>query len=703
LHALRPWVVYYRYMAGNLARLPLLLVLLGAIGAAQDARFPCQAPAEIRGLTIDQVRSRLRAGQDDFFLYTQLLHLTPSAPKPGALASEFEQKLREHPSDGRVLYLYGRALIGKNTPEAILQLNRAATAMPALPWPYAALAEIYASRNFADDGKLLANVRAYRHLCPANLDGFRHLGKVTDATEAAEWARELRSLLENSKDPEDGRYWRLLWAAEFRVTPQAEYDTLRAKVAADVKRLETLPQTENPMLLVALWDGYKLSGQMDAAERMDRKMNPDRNFMRIYDAWSVKAGMRSRTRMTEEQHQAVMREYAKVSAEWIAKWPDSPFAWSIRLGAMTAGPDWTKEELERVGEQCLKFAAKRPIGWTEVPRELRIAQAWVPHGIRLKDSVKMAEESLDQILLGPEELSDLTAPPNAAEVMHGNQYGFDVSVWDAMGVIVEGAAQLKDFDKARGMLGKMQRWLDENQFKKDDATSGYPRYQSLYLEYAGRLAEAHGHKVDAVALYTRAIATYYVRPDVVKHVRALWDEQGGTQEGWEIATKRLPAPKPPPRPSVGVAREFAAWTKTDKALPEANLQDSLGKTWSVSTLKGKTTFLNVWATWCPPCREELPQIQRLYELSKERGDFQVMTFSVDENPGELEPFLKANGYTFPVILARQYVDRIAAPYMIPQNWIVDSKGMLREESGGFDANIADWAKEMAERTARVAH
>ena len=315
----------------------------------------------------------------------------------------------------------------------------------------------------------------------------------------------------------------------------------------------------------------------------------------------------------------------------------------------------------------------------------------------------MAEESLDQILLGPEEMSDLIAPPNAAERAKAEQFGFDVSVWDAMRVIVDGAAQLKDFDKARGMLGKMQRWLDENQYKKDDATSGYPHFQSYYLEYAGRLAEAEGHKIDAVALYTRAIAIGVVRPEVMKHARALWDEQGGTAEGWSTATKRLPAPKPPQRPPVGVAREFAAWTKTDKALPEANLRDSLGKTWSVSSLKGKTTFLNVWATWCLPCREELPQMQRLYELSQERGDFHVVTFSVDENLGELEPFLKANGYTFPVILARQYVERVAGPYMIPQNWIVDGEGTLREESGGFDANITDWAKEMAERAARVAH
>jgi hypothetical protein len=76
-----------------------------------------------------------------------------------------------------------------------------------------------------------------------------------------------------------------------------------------------------------------------------------------------------------------------------------------------------------------------------------------------------------------------------------------------------------------------------------------------------------------------------------------------------------------------------------------------------------------------------------------------MTFNVDENPGELEPFLKTNGYTFPVILARQYVESVAAPLTIPQNWILDGKGTLREKSLGFDANLTDWAEEMASRVA----
>jgi len=66
--------VYSGYMARTFV-LTLLIVV------AQDG-YSCQTPAKIRGLTIEQVRSRLAAGQDDFFLYKQVLDLTPSSPKP---------------------------------------------------------------------------------------------------------------------------------------------------------------------------------------------------------------------------------------------------------------------------------------------------------------------------------------------------------------------------------------------------------------------------------------------------------------------------------------------------------------------------------------------------------------------------------------------------------------------------------------------
>ena len=78
--------------------------------------------------------------------------------------------------------------------------------------------------------------------------------------------------------------------------------------------------------------------------------------------------------------------------------------------------------MERAGDAVLKLEAEQDMGWTYVPRKLLVAQTWARNGVRLKDAVKLAEEALDEISLGPE-MSDLTAPPNAASQM----FGFDSS------------------------------------------------------------------------------------------------------------------------------------------------------------------------------------------------------------------------------------------------------------------------------------
>jgi thiol-disulfide isomerase/thioredoxin len=134
-----------------------------------------------------------------------------------------------------------------------------------------------------------------------------------------------------------------------------------------------------------------------------------------------------------------------------------------------------------------------------------------------------------------------------------------------------------------------------------------------------------------------------------------------------------------------------------------DLHDLLGKSWTLANLKGKSTFVNVWATWCGPCRDELPYLQKLYELSKTREGIQVITLNIDENPGEVEPFMKARNYTFPVVMtAHKYVEDMTGQSGIPMNWLVDGSGVLQQKSVGFDSKVADWPAQMLERLAKTA-
>lgn len=107
-------------------------------------------------------------------------------------------------------------------------------------------------------------------------------------------------------------------------------------------------------------------------------------------------------------------------------------------------------------------------------------------------------------------------------------------------------------------------------------------------------------------------------------------------------------------------------------------------------------LVNLWATWCGPCREEHPQLQKLYDKLKTRTDVQVITFNVDDEVGKVEPYMKEKGYTFPVLLAKSYIDDLIPSLTIPQNWIVDAKGKWQWEQIGFGA-AAKWEAEITSK------
>jgi thiol-disulfide isomerase/thioredoxin len=111
--------------------------------------------------------------------------------------------------------------------------------------------------------------------------------------------------------------------------------------------------------------------------------------------------------------------------------------------------------------------------------------------------------------------------------------------------------------------------------------------------------------------------------------------------------------RPPQRLNNPVALAPGPWTTKDQPLTRLNARDLAGKTWTIAELKGKKTLINIWATWCEPCRQELPSVQKLYEQTKE----------------------------------------------IPRNWIVDSAGVLRQEGVGF--SVADWPDKILQRIEQI--
>lgn len=109
------------------------------------------------------------------------------------------------------------------------------------------------------------------------------------------------------------------------------------------------------------------------------------------------------------------------------------------------------------------------------------------------------------------------------------------------------------------------------------------------------------------------------------------------------------------------------------------LTDLLGKTWTLKNLRGKVVLVNFWATWCPPCRKEMPDLETLYQRFKDRG-FIILAIS-DENIGKIKPFIAGHNVTYPILLdPGRKVNELFQVEGIPKSFVYDRDGKLVAES-----------------------
>ena len=109
------------------------------------------------------------------------------------------------------------------------------------------------------------------------------------------------------------------------------------------------------------------------------------------------------------------------------------------------------------------------------------------------------------------------------------------------------------------------------------------------------------------------------------------------------------------------------------------LLDLQGKPWHLRDLKGKVVLVNFWATWCPPCRKEMPDLQALYDRYKDQG-FLVLSIS-DEETAKVSPFIAERKITYPVLLdpGRKINDAFIVEG-IPKSFVYDREGKMVAQS-----------------------
>ncbi len=138
---------------------------------------------------------------------------------------------------------------------------------------------------------------------------------------------------------------------------------------------------------------------------------------------------------------------------------------------------------------------------------------------------------------------------------------------------------------------------------------------------------------------------------------------------------------PPPISAPSLDAATALLELRDDILQETGFSLTAldGKSYSLDGLLGKVVLLNFWATWCPPCRKEMPDLEKLYQAFGKQG-FVVLAVS-DEERAVVEPFLQGKGYTFPILLDPG--KKVSAAFQvegIPKSFVFDRQGKLAAQS-----------------------
>ena len=116
--------------------------------------------------------------------------------------------------------------------------------------------------------------------------------------------------------------------------------------------------------------------------------------------------------------------------------------------------------------------------------------------------------------------------------------------------------------------------------------------------------------------------------------------------------------------------------------PDFTLKDLDGKSVRLKDLRGKVVFLNFWATWCPPCRAEMPDIEEVYQKYRDQ-DVVILGIDIQESAGKVRSFVEGGGYSWTMLL--DSTGKIAGMYKvraIPTSYFIDREGVIKAVSIG---------------------
>jgi thiol-disulfide isomerase/thioredoxin len=630
---------------------------------------------------LDELLAQSPGNPDLHLRYQQIAGRGPGNGRQEMIA-RYQQLAAAHPGSAEYQYFYASALIDVDTPQAIRIANALLQSAPDFPRTHLLLANIYGWGKFADKPKAESETMAYFDQCPASLNhaALYSTTEIRTPDLCIKLARQLRERLQKETDPVQLENWRTVWDLEFKASSPAQHDRVRKQIAVDLAALSEAYPNGNARWLVFLKDAYKLAGDPAASQKEEQKLLAE--FPKSEQARRISSERWYKQHPWPGSDPEKLKAYRQASLqradEQLKLSPDSvEYLWS-RFSALSGMDETPNSQLTAAADAFLAQYAKSQNMMFSPPPQLQIAKAFVKHKIRIEQIPSLVQQGSEasRAFNGPP--SDRS--PEDATKSHAEFENY--LAFESASVLIDAARELGKPEIAQAAITKVESLKPEKPFQK-----------GAQLQAEAKWAELQNRKLDALLFYRAALDTRAAgfkppeKDELAENVARLRKELGGTaasQALWDA------------RRQVTQTAEDGTWTKPVRDMKPWQLTDLAGKTWKLTQFEGKVTLINVWATWCGPCQAEHPHLEKLYSRLKNDPNIQIVTFNVDEEIGSVEPYMKEHAYTFPVLLASDYVNDMLQSLSIPRNWIVDSKGKWQWEQIGF-GDPEKWQSEIAAR------
>jgi cytochrome c biogenesis protein CcmG/thiol:disulfide interchange protein DsbE len=705
---------------------------------------------EIRQSNPNTIEFLLGKYPEDFWIQRRYIDLKTGIPYASSMNSgmptskvdesviaRFQKAYENNPDNAQSAYLYAYALIHTDTAKSVKILTSLTTNSPSFSAAWMTLGVLHGYANFRDQKKQQECVEAFLRLCPDSAEPRITIlaQQLVKSDVLISYIRNLRERVAGKEDRDLLPLYYYLWRLELKFASPDELTGVKKRIKDDLKFIEGLDRSKFMTAQSLLIQGYEQIGDKAGLENL-LKSNPQlassNGTLLFYQAmtdWSRTNPAPPPAASMEEQRD-YFRKQLRFFDEWQSRVSDVMPLLEQRFRTLASLPETTEEALSHGGDRILLLAYRaRSSGY--IQSAMKVLETWAERGIsldRIPSIVEQLRSSQSQTQPNPmfKVQSDIMESTTDSRLLEENQQWAIVTSADHALVTV--CAKTKQFDQARSILAEWEKALQERRKRAEEIRTrqieqlrkamasdpanrprnplnyaetaivqGLPYDEAKYYDACAKLAEEEGRRLDALAFYQTSLRMLNGSPpardtlvDIADRKAAadlLWKELGGTQKGWEAWNKLIPGGSATPLPPV--PRQAV----TSRPIPSFSLPDQHGKVWTLTSLKGKTTLLNVWATWCGPCRNELPHIQKLHEQLKNRSDIQVVTLNIDEDRSQVEPFLKKNNFSFPSLYANSFVKDFAGSIGIPTTWIVDAFGTIRSESLGFGGSGYQWLEQ----------